>query len=111
MTMQELSDEIKYRLSDLGVQIGNIAIEYITELEKENAELKADYKVLSCSVDDFGELQEKLEEEQRKNNGLEAQIERMKCCGNCAKNGHICVAEEMQGKLCGKNKVKWELRR
>ena len=42
---------------------------------------------------------------------LEAQIEKMKCCGNCAKNGHICVAEEMQGKLCGKNKDKWELRR
>ena len=42
---------------------------------------------------------------------LEAQIERMKCCGNCEKNGHICVAEEMQGKLYGKNKVKWELRR
>ena len=41
----------------------------------------------------------------------EAQIEKMKCCGNCAKNGHICVAEEMQGKLCGKNKDKWELRR
>ncbi len=42
---------------------------------------------------------------------LKAQIEKMKCCGNCAKNGHICVAEEMQGKLCGKNKDKWELRR
>jgi hypothetical protein len=42
---------------------------------------------------------------------LEAQIEKMKCCGNCAKNGHICVAEEMQEKLCGKNKDKWELRR
>lgn len=42
---------------------------------------------------------------------LEAQIKKMKCCGNCAKNGHICVAEEMQGKLCGKNKDKWELRR
>ena len=42
---------------------------------------------------------------------LEAQIEKMKCCENCAKNGHICVAEEMQGKLCGKNKDKWELRR
>ena len=39
---------------------------------------------------------------------LKAQIEKMKCCGNCAKNGHICVAEEMQGKLCGKNKDKWE---
>ena len=42
---------------------------------------------------------------------LKAQIEKTKCCGNCAKNGHICVAEEMQGKLCGKNKDKWELRR
>ena len=42
---------------------------------------------------------------------LEAQIEKMKCCANCAKNGHICVAEEMQGNLCGKNKDKWELRR
>ena len=42
---------------------------------------------------------------------LEAQIEKMKCCGNCAKRGHICVAEEMQGNLCGKNKDKWELRR
>ena len=42
---------------------------------------------------------------------LEAQIEKMKNCGNCSKNGHICVAEEMQGKLCGKNKDKWELRR
>ena len=37
---------------------------------KENAELKTDYEVLSCSVGDFGELQNKLEEEQRKNNGL-----------------------------------------
>ena len=42
---------------------------------------------------------------------LEAQIEKMKCCGNCAKRGHICVAEEMQGNLCGKNKDKWEIRR
>ena len=42
---------------------------------------------------------------------LKAQIEKMKCCGNCAKRGHICVAEEMQGNLCGKNKDKWELRR
>ena len=38
--MKHTSEEIKYRLSDLGVQIGNIAIEYIAELEKENAELK-----------------------------------------------------------------------
>jgi chaperonin cofactor prefoldin len=38
--MKHTPEEIKYRLSDLGVQIGNIAIEYIGELEKENAELK-----------------------------------------------------------------------
>ena len=38
--MKHTPEEIKYRLSDLGVQIGNIAIEYITELEKENADLK-----------------------------------------------------------------------
>ena len=54
---------------------------------------------------DYADMAEKRIEE------LEAQIEKMKCCGNCAKNGHICVAEEIQGKLCGKNKDKWELRR
>ena len=42
----------------------------IEELKRENAELKTDYEVLSCSVGDFGKLQDKLEEEQRKNNGL-----------------------------------------
>ncbi len=45
-------------------------LDRIAELEKENTELKADYKVLSCSVGDFEELQNKLEEEQRKNNVL-----------------------------------------
>lgn len=40
------------------------------QLREENAKLKTDYEVLSCSVGDFGELQDKLEEEQRKNNGL-----------------------------------------
>lgn len=33
----------------------------------------------------------------RANGALEAQIERMKCCGNCANNGHICAAEEIEG--------------
>ena len=52
----------------------------IKELQKQNKQLETDYKVLSCSVGDFGELQENLEEEQRKNNGLADQIEKMKCC-------------------------------
>ena len=50
----------------------------LVELEKENAELKTDYKVLSCSVDDFGKLQDKLEEEQRKNNGLSENLTKAK---------------------------------
>lgn len=41
---------------------------------------------------------------------LEAQIEKMKCCGNCAKQGSVCVAEEYKGILCGKQKDKWELK-
>ena len=40
---------------------------------------------------------------------LKAQIEKMKCCGNCKKRGAVCVAEEHNGILCGKNKSKWEL--
>ena len=52
-----------------------------------------------------------IKELKEENAELKNQIEKMKCCENCAKNGHICVAEEMQGKLCGKNKVKWQLRR
>lgn len=51
---------------------------HIEDLEKENAELKTDYEVLSCSVGDFGELQDKLEEEQRKNNGLSDNLTKAK---------------------------------
>jgi len=50
----------------------------IADLEKENAKLKTEYKVLSCSVGDFGELQDKLEEEQRKNNGLSDNLTKAK---------------------------------
>ena len=49
-------------------------VQQYNDLQKENTELKTDYEVLSCSVGDFGELQDKLEEEQRKNNGLEEQL-------------------------------------
>lgn len=50
----------------------------LAELKKENAELKAEYGVLSCSVGDFDKLQDKLEEEQRKNNGLSDQLTKAK---------------------------------
>ena len=72
-------------------------IQYIKELKEENRQLKQ-------LIEDLNNSKKRIAE-------LEAQIKKMKCCENCAKNGHICVAEEMQGKLCGKNKVKWQLRR
>jgi hypothetical protein len=55
-----------------------VVTRHIAELEKENAKLKTDYEVLSCSVGDFGELQNKLEEEQRKNNGLSDNLTKAK---------------------------------
>lgn len=51
-------------------------------------------------------LQSDMDKTIEQNIALKTQIEKMKCCGNCAKRGHICVAEEMQGNLCGKNKEK-----
>ena len=89
----ELNDKLNNLASVAEVRLG-----MWQKYEKENAELKKESNQL------FLEGAKRVEE-------LEAQIEKMKCCGNCAKNGHICVAEEMQGKLCGKNKDKWELER
>ena len=43
------------------------------------------------------------------NEQLKAQIEKMKCCGNCKLRGAECVALEYQGILCGKTRDKWEL--
>lgn len=73
--MTELEYEKQLGLKDMEIKDKEVRI---ADLEKENAELKADYKVLSCSVGDFGELQDKLEEEQRKNNGLEEQLTKAK---------------------------------
>ena len=58
--MKHTSEEIKYRLSDLGVQIGNIAIKYITELEKENAELKEQNRKLLESCEGATMMYEQL---------------------------------------------------
>lgn len=48
-------------------------------------------------------------EMQKENEQLKAQIEKMKCCGNCKLRGAECVALEYQGILCGKTRYKWEL--
>ena len=83
-----------------------VNIKRIAELEAQIERLKGDLELWesgACRATNLDKCSVVKE--------LKAQIEKMKCCGNCAKNGHICVAEEMQGKLCGKNKDKWELRR
>ena len=77
---------------------------YLAGAEPREKQIQIDAEQIRALQKQNGELTDRVKE-------LEAQIEKMKCCENCSKNGHICVAEEMQGKLCGKNKDKWELRR
>ena len=79
-----LAQKIQY-IKELQEEFKNLKKTYrkqrnkrIDDLQKENTKLKTDYEVLSCSVGDFGELQDKLEEEQRKNNGLSDNLTKAK---------------------------------
>jgi predicted RNase H-like nuclease (RuvC/YqgF family) len=78
--IKELQEENKVLAQNLeDTEILNKTYEKrFEDLEKENAKLKTDYEVLSCSVGDFEELQDKLEEEQRKNNGLSDNLTKAK---------------------------------
>jgi hypothetical protein len=113
MDKNEMKIRISFALRDPVLQQG---FECIC---KENADLKIYNEKLYRLINAERKRQEecddihlqRITELEKENAKLKAQIEKMKCCGNCAKNGHICVAEEMQGKLCGKNKDKWELKR
>ena len=56
--MKHTPEEIKNRLSNIGEAIGNIALDYITELEKENAELNCEcrrcvYTDCPCVLSDY----------------------------------------------------------
>lgn len=96
-TCNKWFEHLKNREEELLNELNNQNVKYNKQIEElEDKLANADYQLEGRDI--------KIKE-------LEAQIEKMKCCGNCAKNGHICVAEEIQGKLCGKNKDKWELRR
>ena len=97
-TFRKMVEVYENKIAELEDKLANadFAIEgrdnEIAELEKEKCELlgiiqgkdkaieelKTDYNVLSCSVGDFGELQDKLEEEQRKNNGLSDNLTKAK---------------------------------
>ena len=67
MTKKHTPEEIKNRLSNIGEEIGNIALEYIIELENKIADIKA-----NCDLAIEGRDIKIME--------LEQQIEQMKCC-------------------------------
>ena len=73
MIKEHTSEEIKYRLSDLGAQIGSIAIKYITDLEKQIKELQEDLDHKKIA----------LKSRKARIKELENQIEKMKVCSNC----------------------------
>ncbi|MCR5154393.1 MAG: hypothetical protein K6B75_06045 [Lachnospiraceae bacterium] len=52
-----MTEEIKNRLLNIGEAIGQIAFDYIVELEKENAELKDDNKVMA---DNYFKMEQKF---------------------------------------------------
>ena len=70
--------EFRKQTEEAKFEAFSVMCKKVTKLEKENAKLKTDYEVLSCSVGDFEELQNKLEEEQRKNNGLSDNLTKAK---------------------------------
>ena len=108
MTKDEMKDKISMALKDPLLQQGfEIICKNLAELEKENAELKKDKEGLDNTNNEqtrvILELQEHIIKVENDSNNcehwsytrikqLEAQIERMKCCGNC-KHREDCVYE------------------
>ena len=84
------------------------------DAKSKNLMVQTMYEYREKEIQDFKETNHELAEtciaRKKRIEELETQFEKMKCCENCAKRGHICVAEEMQGNLCGKNKDKWEIK-
>lgn len=97
----KIKNENLFQKNTILLNENRLLAERCNQLLKDKGDLTDMVRALEAVREDFIKDNAKLEQ----------QIEKMKCCGNCAKRGHICVAEEMQGNLCGKNKDKWELRR
>ena len=99
--MKHTSEEIKYRLSDLGVQIGKIAIEYIAELEEKISILlsckncpdnKGGYicqkeyeeECLAQKIQYIKELKEEIAELKKKIENLQKYLDTRNCYRECA---------------------------
>lgn len=96
--MKHTSEEIKNRLSNIGEAIGNIALDYITELEKENAELKCEcrrcvYTDCPCVLSDYEKdrngicdhFKDVLDENAELKEALEGYKKIAKWCDKCDK--------------------------
>ena len=79
--LNDLKNRISFALKDATLQQGfEIICKRIAELEKENEDLKAEIGLNEATI------QEQLEDRVKvikENEELKAQIEQMKCCGNC----------------------------
>lgn len=101
MTEKEITN-IKYRLTDLGQQVGELALKYILKLEKENEELKKDLQTAIVANQQWLKRDTRLEE----------QIEKMENCLNCKffkeKKYQACIDYKKNNTKCCAF-YKWEL--
>ena len=99
--MTKKAEEIKNRLSNIGEAIGNIALEYITELEKENAELELKIKKLTQHLDfqPMTALFEQVEEEvklETENKKAKEIIKELLGCLYSVEYDHVSDLEEAE---------------
>lgn len=82
----------------------------IKELQEENKQLKLKIDALSNEVPwkDIFEKNEQIKGLEKQIEELKAQIEKMKCCGNCKHHRYTYGELECVTKGC-ENKSKWEL--
>lgn len=97
MTDKE-KNEIKNRLSDIGAKVGELALEYIIELEKENEDLKNRLKKMKCCENckhNYYDFEKENAELKKENTELKIRWQ----CRNkyvCNKNGNIKSRYEMR---------------
>ena len=107
--LNDLKNRISFALKDATLQQGfEIICKRISELEKENADLKAEIGLNEATIQDQLEDRIKIIKE---NEELKKQIEQMKCCENCEYENF----EKYHGGKCNlenyKNCGNWEIRK
>lgn len=102
--LKDFMNRISFVLKNTTLQQGfEIICKKLAELEKENGKLQGKIADLES---EYYELENSKDNEIEK---LKAQIERMKCCGNCINHNDLCYCE-LDRKEVNANNVcnKWE---